>query len=69
MLYKETEATEFIASDKPVEVLGTYNVLTFKSEEGQTLQRNPATDEEVCSSLHPYRFPPLSPSPLLSLSV
>jgi AdoMet-dependent rRNA methyltransferase SPB1 len=38
---------EFIKAEDPIAVLGTYNQLTFKTDESMPLLKNPATTEDV----------------------
>lgn len=47
VLHKEGSASDFIASEKPVDFLGTYHVINFKGAQDAALLQNPATDEEV----------------------
>ena len=47
MIHKQASASDFIASDKPVDLLGTVHVLTFEGKEGDALRQHEATDEEV----------------------
>ncbi|ORZ09164.1 Spb1 C-terminal domain-domain-containing protein [Absidia repens] len=46
-LHKTADVMEFVKADDPVVVLGSYNQLTFKTDESAALLKNPATTEDI----------------------
>ncbi|KAI8092480.1 Spb1 C-terminal domain-containing protein [Halteromyces radiatus] len=46
-LHKTADVMEFIKAEDPIAVLGSYNQLTFKTDESMAILKNPLTSEDV----------------------